>query len=214
MGANLGLPRPEMTGAAAAVLEALAHRSTRRHIAPKPLELADLSNLLWAAFGVNRDQGPFGQPGRTASSASNSQEIEVYVLLESGAYVFNARAHRLDSIVDEDIRPFALTLGQRAASEGAPTHLVFVADVEKLIHTRGYPEPGLRDPETQKSYFFIDAGLIAENVYLYASAAGLAAWFHNCDRAALTDKLKLRPEQRVLFAQSVGYPAPGAVKGG
>ncbi len=126
----------------------------------------------------------------------------------------STRAHRLDSVVDEDIRPLAQTPGRRAVSEGAPTHLVFVADVERLVLTRGYPEPGLRDPETQKSYFFIDAGLIAENVYVCASAAGLAAWFRDCDRAALTLKLKLRPEQRVLFAQSVGRPAPGAVKGG
>ncbi len=74
---------------------------------------------------------------------------------------------------------------QRAISDGAPPHLVFVADVERLIHTRGDPEPGLHDRETQKSSFFIDAGLIAENVCIYASAAGLGAWFHNCDRAAL-----------------------------
>jgi len=202
---DIALPPPEMTGASAVILEALAHRSTTRQIAPTALAPALLSKLLWAAWGINRDQGAFGEPGRTAASASNSQEIELYVLLESGAYLYNARAHRLDGVVDEDIRSFALTPGQRGVITIAPTQLVFVADVERLIHTRGFQEPGLQDPETQKSYFFVDAGLIAANIYLFAAAEGLAAWFHNCDKAGLARKLGLRAEQRALFAQSVGY---------
>jgi hypothetical protein len=65
----------------------------------------------------------------------------------------------------------------------------------------------LRDPEVQKSYYFVATGLIAGNVYLLAASQGLAAWFHNCNKAGLAAELKLRPEQRVLFAQTVGYPA-------
>ena len=111
--------------------------------------------------------GPYGQPGRTAASASNSQEIDLYVLLESGAYRYSGHRHRLKLVLAEDIRADALTPGQRMRTDvsiAAPAQLVFVADVEKLIHTRGFAEPGLNDPETQKSYFFVDAGLIAGNV--------------------------------------------------
>jgi len=70
-----------------------------------------------------------------------------------------------------------------------------------------FQEPGLRDTEIQKSYFYVDTGLIAGNVYLFAASQGLAAWFHNCNKEDTAREFGLRPEQRVLFAQSVGYPA-------
>jgi hypothetical protein len=69
-------------------------------------------------------------------------------------------------------------------------------------------EPGLQDPDVQRSYYFVDTGLIAANVYLYAASFGLATWFHNCDKAALKTKLRLPGDQRVLFGQTVGYPVP------
>jgi nitroreductase len=81
-----------------------------------------------------------------------------------------------------------------------------VADLAKYANGRPQ-EPGLKDPEIQKSYYNIATGLIAGNVYLFAASQGLAAWFHNCDKPALTIDLKLRPDQRVLYAQTVGYPA-------
>jgi nitroreductase len=84
--------------------------------------------------------------------------------------------------------------------------LIYVVDVDRFTHTRGFQERGLQDSEVQRSYYFVDTGLIAGNVYLFAAAEGLAAWFHNCHRTDLARKLGLRPEQRVLFAQSVGYP--------
>ena len=79
-------------------------------------------------------------------------------------------------------------------------------DLRRLTHTAGFEEPGLHNPETQKSYCLVDTGLIAGNVYLCEAAQGLAAWFHNCDKAGLARHCALRPERRVLFAQSVGYP--------
>ena len=88
----------------------------------------------------------------------------------------------------------------------APVRLFYVADVHRLTHTSGFQEPGLQDPEVQKSYYFVDTGLIAGNVYLFAASHGLASWFHNCNKSGLASKLKLRPEQRVLFGQTVGYP--------
>ncbi|HVZ34511.1 MAG TPA: nitroreductase family protein, partial [Polyangiaceae bacterium] len=166
-----------------------------------------LSNLLFAARGVNRRPGPFGGLGSTAASASNSQEIDVYVLLEEGAYEFAADRHELLPITGADLRTFALGPRQPNPSPDAPVQLVFAVDMHKLEHTSGFEEPGLHDPEVQKSYYFVDTGIIAANVYLYAASEGLACWFHNCDKLALAEKLHLRADQRALFAQTVGYPA-------
>ena len=186
--------------------EAVARRRTTREIAATPLDLARLSNLLWAACGVNRKQGPFGAPGRTAASASNSQEIDLYVALEGGVYLYDAVRHRLNPVAAEDLRSLAMNSRQGVGSE-APVQLIYVVDLRRLAHTAGFDEPGLHDPEIQKSYYFVDTGIIAGNVYLFAAAHGLASWFHNCEKQALMRSLALRPEQKVLFAQSIGWPA-------
>jgi nitroreductase len=203
---SIVLPRPKATGERT-VEEALRRRRTTREISDKKLSPQLLSNLLWAAFGVNRLKGPFGVEGRTAGSASNSQEIDVYVATKEGVYQFDGRGHALLPVVAGDLRDLARTPGQRNVTMTAPVHLIYVVNIHRLTHTQGFEEPGLHDPEVQKSYYFVDTGLIAGNVYLFAASQGLAAWFHNCDRAALHAKLKLGQEQRVLFAQSVGYPA-------
>ena len=182
-------------------------RKTTRDIGPAPLSMQDLSKLLWSAFGINRTAGPFGAPGRTAGSASNSQEIDVYVALADGVYLYDALNCCLALVTHGDLRASALTPGQPGITAMAPVQLIYVVDLHRLTHTVGFEEPGLHDPETQKSYYYVDTGLIAENVYLFAAAYGLAAWFHNCDRASLAQSLELKAEQRVLFAQSVGYPS-------
>ena len=188
--------------------EVVGQRRTIREIAATPLTSAQLSNLLWVAFGVNRKVGPFGVTGRTAASASNSQEIDVYVALEDGTYLYDAVTHRLNPVSAGDSRLAAINPRQRTVFRStAPVQLIYVADLHCLTHTIGFKEPGLHDPEIQKSYYFVDCGMIGGNVYLVAAAQGLAAWFHNCDKATLTKSLTLRPEQKVLFAQSVGWPA-------
>jgi nitroreductase len=159
-------------------------------------------NLLWAAFGVNRRSGPFGGPGRTAASASNSQEIDLYVALPEGVYLYDAAAHRLDPVVAGDFRRRS---GRRAAAS-APVNIFYVVDIAKYTKAP-FQEPGLKDPEVQKSYYYVATGLIAQNVYLFAASQGLAAHFHNCDKRNTPKEFKLRPDQRVLFAQTVGYPA-------
>lgn len=191
------------------MFSALKHRKTTREIGATPLPVQLLANLLWAACGVNRKAGPFGVPGRTAASASNSQEIDLYVALEQGAYLYDALNNRLAPVVAGDLRASALTPGQRGVKAKAPVQLIFVVDLHRLTHTAGFQEPGLQDPEVQKSYYYVDTGLIAANVYLFAAAQGLAAWFHNCDKTGLAQRLGLRAEQRVLFAQSIGYPDRG-----
>lgn len=186
--------------------EALARRRTIRDISARPLTLAQLSNLIWAACGVNRERGPFGAPGRTAASASNSQEIDLYIALEAGIYLYEALAHRLTLVAAGDLRALAMNSRQGVGST-APAQLIYVVDLHRLTHTVGFDEPGLHDSEIQKSYYFVDTGIIAGNVYLFAATHGLACWFHNCDRAGLSKCLALRPDQSVLFAQSVGWPA-------
>jgi len=201
----IALPKPEKEGGKS-VLAALWERKTNRNVRPEPLPPQVLSNLLWAAFGVNREGGPFGQVGRTAASASNSQEIDLYVALPEGIFLYDAVGHRLAPVVAGDQRAKLGGRGRGAAS--APVNLIFVADIAKFGKAR-LQEPGLRDPEIQKAYYNVATGLIAGNVYLFAASAGLAAWFHNCNKTGLATLLKLRPDQRVLFAQTAGYPAKG-----
>ena len=189
------------------VMEALRQRKTTREISDKKFSLQLLSNLLWAAAGINRKKGPFGIPGRTAASASNSQEIDIYVALQNGVFLYDAVHHKLLPVLSEDVRKLAIGPGQASSVGNAPVQLMYVVDVHKLENSAGYQEPGLKDSEIQKSYYFVDTGLIAGNVYLFAASQGLGAWFHNCNKAGLNAKLGLRPDQRVLFGQTIGYPA-------
>lgn len=199
------LPRPERDGGKS-VLAALWERKTVRNISERNLPPQVLSNLLWAAWGVNRESDARGRIGRTAASASNSQEIDLYVVLPEGIYLYEALPHRLAPVVAGDQRDKLGRRGRGGGAARAPVNLIYVADIAK--YSRGTPqEPGLKDPEIQKSYYNIAAGLIAGNVYLFAASQGLAAWFHNCNKEGLAAVLKLRPEQRVLYAHTVGYPA-------
>jgi len=200
----IALPKPTR-GRGKSVFAALQERRTSRTISDRHLTWQMLSNILWAAAGVNRKKGPFGIAGRTAASASNSQEIEVYVALEEGVYLYDPVPHRLTPIAADDIRPMALGKGQGMAGAKAPLRLIYVLDIERFSKA-GFQEPGLWDIEVQKSYYFVDTGLIAGNVYLFAAANGLAAWFHNCNKPELSAALRLRKDQRVLFGQTVGYP--------
>ena len=195
------LPKPETEGGKS-VLAALKERKTTRSISPKELPPQVLSNLLWAAFGVNRESGSFGKKGRTAASASNSQEIDLYVALAGGVYLYEAVPHRLTPVVAGDFRSRA----GRGAAATAPVNIFYVVDFSRYDTGPGQPDRRIGDPEVQKSYYYTDTGLIAANVYLFAASQGLAAWFHNCNRETAAKDFKLRPEQRVLFAQTVGYP--------
>jgi hypothetical protein len=200
----IDLPKPEREGGQA-LLAAMQNRKTTRDIGPKELPLQALSDLLWAAFGVNRPKaGMMGKPGRTAPSASNSQEIDLYVALPRGVYLYDGGPHRLLPVAAGDFR----ALAGRGDAAKAPVNIFYVVDLTRYELGPGQPDPSIGDPEVQKSYYFADTGFIAQNVYLFAAARGLAAWFHHCDKARTAKEFKLRPEQRVLFAQTVGFPAP------
>jgi nitroreductase len=196
------LPKPEVEGGKS-VLAALRERRTVRSVRTDKLPPQMLSNLLWAAFGVNREKGSFGKAGRTAASASNSQEIDLYVALPEGIYLYEAGPHRLTPVAAGDFRVRA----GRGGAATAPVNIFYVADLARYDRGSGQPDRSIGDPEVQKSYYYVATGLIAGNVYLFAASQGLAAWFHNCDKNNTVREFKLRPEQRVLFAQTVGYPA-------
>ena len=112
--------------------------------------------------------------------------------------------HRLTPVAVGDDRALAIGPGQGGAGARAPVRLIYVVDIDRFKHA-GFQEPGLYDPEIQKSYYFVDTGLIAQNVYLASSSLGLASWFHNCNKAALEKKLGLGPQQHALFGQTIGY---------
>jgi len=200
---SIKLPKP-LFAHCSTVFEALKMRGTSRSISDKKIPLQILSDILWAAQGINRVHGPFGGPGRTAGSASNSQEVCVYVAKEEGTYLYEPDSHTMTLVAAGDSRSLAIGPGQRTSGVNAPVRFIYVVDVDKF-KTAGYQEPGLYDPEIQKSYYFVDTGLIAQNVYLAASALGLVSWFHNCNKTRLAKILGLKPHQRALFGQTIGY---------
>ena len=195
------LPEPSRKGGKT-VLEALQLRQTNRRISPKELPLQILSNLLWAAFGVNREKGSFNKPGRTAPSASNSQEIDLYIALKDGVYLYEAVPHQLTPVKEGDFR----TLSGRGSAAVAPVNIFYVVDLLRYDLGSEQPDPWIGKPEVQKSYFYTDTGFIAQNVHLFASSEGLATWFHNCKKERIEKEFNLGQNQRVLFAQTVGYP--------
>ena len=185
---NIALPAPEKSGGMP-LMVALAKRSTGREYASRDLSPSQLSSLLWACFGFNRPDGK-----RTAPSAMDCREADIYVVLKQGAYVYDAKSNKLNLVVAEDLRSLAAT---QAFATNAPVNLVFVADLAKM---------GNSAPEDKKTYANIDAGYISQNAYLYCASEGLATGARaSVDRKALALKLNLRPDQMIVLGQSVGY---------
>jgi SagB-type dehydrogenase family enzyme len=188
------LPPPDTSGGRP-LMQCLAERQSIRAYEPKPLSDQVLSNLLWAAWGINRpDSGK-----HTAPSASNRQEIEVYVTTERGVYLYEAKGHTLQPVMEGDLRA---DTGSQAYVAEAPINLVYVADTARM-----------RMPKQEYVSFYAaaDTGFIAQNVYLFCASEGLGSCVRGLvDREALAKKLGLRPEQQVVLAHSVGYPKPGA----
>lgn len=188
------------------LLEALQIRRTERNISSKEIPTSILSNLLWAALGVNREKASFKKVGRTAPSASNSQEIDLYVLLKEGVYLYDAEHHQLEPVLEGDYRKLS---GRQYAAQitgGAPLNIIYIANLTRYDLGPDQPDPHIGELEVQKSYYYTDTGFIAQNVYLYAASEGLAAWFHNCDKDIIAKELSLRDDQLVLFSHTIGYP--------
>src|SRR5450830_1321524 len=185
----LELPKPKLDSAATLV-SALKARKSAREFSPEPLSLQALSDLLWAADGMNRDDGR-----RTAPSAKNWQEIDVYAVLRDGMYLYDAKAHALRGVVAGDLRAATVVQDFVAA---APLNLVYVAYLSRMSGA----SPGDRD-----FYAAADAAFVSQNVYLWCAATGLSMVVRgSVDRPALAKALGLRPDQRILLAQTVGIP--------
>jgi len=182
------LPPPVTTGGMP-LMQALAARHTAREFKDTRLPQQLLSNLLWAAFGINRP----ASDGRTAPSAHGVQEIGIYVVMADGAYLYDARRNVLRLVVSRDIR--ALT-GLQAFVRDAPVDLVYVADFARFT----------RDTAADKTFYSAaDTGFISQNVYLFCASEGLATTVRSyIDRPALAKAMRLAPNQHVILAQSVG----------
>ena len=185
---QVNLPPPKTDGGKP-LMQVLNERHSTREFGPEKLSPQVLSNLLWAAFGVNRTDGK-----RTAPSAVNWQEMEIYVTLAEGAYVYDARANRLNLVTTEDLRA---ATGSQPFVGTAPLNLVYVADMAKTKTS----------PENQAIWVPADAGVIVQNVYLFCASEGLVSVVRGMvPRDTLAKQLKLRPEQKIMLAQTVGYP--------
>jgi len=183
------LPQPQMEGGKP-LMQVLKERKSAREFSAEKLSPQMLSNLLWAGFGINR---PSGQ--RTAPSASNKQEMDIYVASGDGLYLYDAKANQLKQVLAEDIR--ALT-GTQPFVKDAAINLVYVADLAKA---------GRTNPEAIELYSGADTGFISQNVYLFCASEGLATVVRaSVDKPALAKAMKLRADQKIVLAQSVGYP--------
>ena len=185
------LPEPKLDPSKSLV-QALKDRKTSREYSGDKLPEQTLSNLLWAAWGINRaDSGK-----RTAPSAANWQETDVYVSTTQGMYLYDPKGNALIPVVPGDLH--ALTYTQVDRFKDAPLNLVYVADFQKM---------GDADEARKVMLASMDTGFIAENVYLYCASENLPTCFRvSIDKEKLGQALKLRPTQRIMGAQSVGLP--------
>jgi len=184
------LPKPQMDGGKP-LMQALKDRKSSRAFSAEKLPVQVLGNLLWAAFGINRpDTGH-----RTAPSAVNWQEIDIYVATADGLYLYGAKGHTLQPILAKDIRA---ETGMQSFVKDAPVELIYVAD---------YLRMGKGTDDGKNLNAAEDTGFISENAYLFCASEGLATVVRgSVDKAALAKAMKLRPDQKIILAQTVGYP--------
>jgi SagB-type dehydrogenase family enzyme len=186
---SIQLPSPQME-IGKPLMQALKLRQSSRNFDSKVLPLQELSNLVWAADGINRTESA----KRTAPSAMNWQEVDIYVFLAEGTYVYNAQSNSLKLINAKDLRE---KTGMQSFVKDAPLNLVYIAD-ERRTSRAG--------DEDRARWTAADVGFIAQNVYLYCASQGLAVVVRGMvDRKTLAKELQLRPEQKIMLAQTVGY---------
>lgn len=183
------LLKPQI-GSGNPLMQLLWKRISSREFSPEPLPVEVLSNMLWAAFGINRPDGK-----RTAPTARNRQEIDIYVATVRGLYLYDAKTNLLNPILAEDIRGMT---GRQPFVKEAALNLIYVVDYSKM---------GTVTNEEKDLYSAAATGFISQNVYLYCASEGLATVVRALiDKSALAGVMKLRPDQKIILAQSVGYP--------
>lgn len=179
------------------LMKALEKRRSKRKWIGRPLSEQELSNLLWAACGISRQESKQSNSKRTAPSACDSQEIKIYIALENGLFLYNEKNHQLIQILNQDIRA---DLGTQKIMKTAPAGLIYVTDFSKMKSV-------LFQDDQQKWLFSVtDTGFISQNVYLYCSAANLnTVVLGLVDRDKLQNIMGLQEHERVVFTQPVGY---------
>ncbi|MFO7939801.1 MAG: SagB/ThcOx family dehydrogenase [Bacteroidales bacterium] len=184
------LPAPEYTSTKP-LNQLLSERSSSRAYSKKELSKQDLSNLLWAAFGINRPES--GK--RTAPTAMNWQDITLYLALETGVYYYEPQEHALIKVLDEDVRK---ETGSQDFVQEVPVNIVYVSDFDRM---------GNATSEQKKMYSAAHTGFIGQNVYLFCTSYGLNTVFRGAiDRDLIHKTLQLKPNQHVVYCQSVGWP--------
>lgn len=185
---NIKLPTPNKSGGKP-LMTVLNERKSSRDFSEKIFPNQQLSNLLWAAWGYNRTDK------RTAPSSQNKQEMDIYVALASGCYLYDARKNELVLVVKQDLRE---KTGKQDFVKNAPVNIIFVADKRKMAQ---------QDEQSMLQTAYINTGFISQNIYLYCASEGLAtvirAWV---DKAALALAMKLHDQQEIIVCQTVGYP--------
>jgi SagB-type dehydrogenase family enzyme len=172
------------------LMKALNERKSTRSFENKMLSDQQLSNLLWAAFGINRS----AEGKRTAPSAMNKQEIDIYVVLEKGIYIYNAEKNFLTPVASGDFRK---VMGKQDFVATAPVVLVFVADYDKMSG----------EEKDKNFYGAVDTGYISQNVYLFCASENLGTVVLGyIDRDAMAPVLKLKSNQKVVLSQGIGFP--------
>ena len=189
-GETIPLPEPQKTGGMP-LFEALDARQSQRSFSQEPLSLQDLSTLLWAAYGINRGDGR-----RTAPSARNWQQFDIYLIMADGWYVYDQHQHAIIKKSNEDLREHA---GSQDFVKTAPLNLIFVSDHDRITGV---------SREKQEFNSATDVGYISQNIYLFCASQGLATVVRGLlDKEKLHQLLKLRSSQHVILGQTVGYPA-------
>ena len=184
------LPKPNLNRNSE-VMEAFANRHSTREYAAKALALTDLSDLLWAANGINRPE----EGKRTAPSAMNKQDVDVYVVLPEATYLYDAKAHQLNLVAEGDHR--GAVAGGQAFVKSAPVSLLLVSDLSRLGDAK--------NTHTQLMGA-VDAGIVSQNISIFCSAAKLATVPRaSMDTAKLKSVLKLTDTQLPLMNHPVGY---------
>jgi len=183
------LPSPQTEGGRP-LMQVLKDRKSTREFGPGTLSPQILSNLLWAAFGINRPDGH-----RTAPSAMNWQEVSIYVATPEGVYIYDAKTNALSPVLAGDFRA---ATGTQSFVKDAAVNLVYVSDLSKT---------GRAASSEAQTFTAADVGFVAQNVYLYCASEGLATVVRgSIDKPGLAKTLKLQPNQKIILAQSVGYP--------
>lgn len=187
---DIKLPEPNTKGGKP-LMEALMNRHSSREFSKDRLDLQTLSDLLWAANGYNRP----AEKKRTAPSSMNYQEIDIYLSMHNGVFLWDAEKNILLQISDKDVRG---DTGKQDFVKDAPLNIIYVANFSRA-------KDGKTERQVNTSY--ANTGLIAENVYLYCASAGLNVVIRGYfDSQELSKAMNLGNLQQIILCQTIGKP--------